>query len=221
MKLPDLSFEKEIFKTQEIIIAIDEAGRGAIAGPLTVSSIAFQINFLKQEKSFQKLKVNDSKKLSETHRESLRDKLEGQFKKYLLHLSNKTIDKIGIQKTFYKALSKIESFWSQTFPNRKIALLIDYFAYKPNSKNVTSFSVKKGDERCFSIAIASIFAKTERDRFLRRLHLKYPSYNFKKNKGYGTKEHLEKILYFGPCQYHRKTFLKKILLKKNNLTVKM
>ncbi len=213
MRLPDFSFERKLFRSVDIIVAIDEAGRGAVAGPLTLGSVCITKRFLQKEKELHTLGVNDSKKIPENLREALRDKLEDKLEKFIVHFSNKTIDKNGIHKAFLLGVKRIEAFWCRKFPKSKMALFIDFFAYQANSKNIKVFSIKKGDEKCLSISIASIFAKTERDRLMRKVHLEYPAYNFRKNKGYGTKEHLEKILKHGLCKYHRKSFLIKLKAK--------
>jgi ribonuclease HII len=86
--------------------------------------------------------------------------------------------------------------------------------YKLNL-SIENQPIVKGDSKCFSIAAASILAKTYRDRLMIELSEKFPEYKFHKNKGYPTREHIEAILKFGPCEIHRKKFLRKIYERKS------
>ena len=211
MILPDFKLEKKLISFHSGLVAIDEAGRGPVAGPLTVASVFINRDVLSYENLFKKLKVRDSKQISENTRENLRKKLNSLVKFYTVHIPNSKIDKLGIQKSFYRAVEKIEEFWTKKIKNWKtLGFLIDFFPYKPKKEKIQVYPIKFGDKKCLSISLASVFAKTERDRLMRKIHKKYPQYNFWKNKGYATKEHLKNIAEYGLCKYHRKTFLKNL-----------
>lgn len=96
----------------------------------------------------------------------------------------------------------------------KIQQKIDYLlvdAITIPQIEINQKAIIKGDSKSISIAAASILAKVERDKIMKEYHKIYPQYNFEKNKGYGTKEHIEALKKYGPCPIHRKTFIEKIL----------
>lgn len=207
--LPNFELELNLSKEFDLIVGIDEVGRGAIAGPLTLCALAIKKSFYENPIFFKNLKVKDSKLLSEVHREKIFEQsIETIFFKKTVMISNKTIDKIGMSLSFKKALEKIEMFYRKVFPSKKILFLIDYYFYKPKYENIFCRPLKNGDRLSFSIALASIHAKVERDNLMKKLHKKLPLYNWHKNKGYGTEEHLSLIKKHGVSKYHRKSFLK-------------
>jgi len=115
------------------------------------------------------------------------------------------IDKINILNATYKAMQIAIS---------KIQQKIDYLlvdAITIPQIEINQKAIVKGDSKSISIAAASILAKVERDKIMKEYHKIYPQYNFEKNKGYGTKEHIEALKKYGPCPIHRKTFIEKIL----------
>ena len=122
----------------------------------------------------------------------------------LISLSEE-IEKINIRNAAYLAMRRAIEKLS---PPADFAL-IDGDAVK--ELDIAHQCVIKGDAKSLSIAAASVLAKVSRDRYITELSDKYPQYNFAKHKGYGTKEHREALLKFGPCEIHRKSFLKKIL----------
>ncbi len=213
--LPDFKIEKRYLEEFDLIIGIDEAGRGPIAGPLTVAAISIKPKFFKLPFIFKRLSVNDSKKLSPQKREKVRKKCIRFLKDYkIVHISNKTIDKKGVSKSFKMAVRKIEEFWQSKYSGKKLLFLVDFYKVKSNYTKTKFLAVKKGDEKSISIALASIFAKTERDNLMIKLHQSYPNYLWNKNKGYATREHIEAIEKFGFSPYHRKSFVLKKPLKK-------
>lgn len=175
---------------------MDEAGRGPLAGPVCV---AIAIMPLEKDKIIEG--INDSKKLSEKKREALFDKIISTAISYHVEfVDENTIDTINILNAtklgMHKCINDIEV--------RPDIVLID--AVKLDT-DIPTKSIIKGDALSYNIACASILAKVSRDKYILSLDEKYPMYNFKKHKGYGTKEHIENLKKFGPCPVHRKTFI--------------
>lgn len=197
------------------VFGIDEAGRGPVAGPLSIACLSFRPEFLHSEKFAEKFKdLNDSKKLSEKKRNLLYKLLTEDENVLYSHvfISNLYIDRFGIAEAIFQGIRKL----TLRFADLPSFYLIDgnYNFEKKFSKSEKRFQYKsyiKGDERIASISGASIIAKVKRDRLLEGLAEKYPEYGFQKNKGYGTKDHMRKIETIGTCRYHRKTFLKSVL----------
>lgn len=207
MIYPNLTEEKKLWKRgYKWIAGIDEAGRGALAGPVFVGVVIINQN-LNFPSNFRHLlkTVKDSKKLSIKKREEVYKLLikEENINWAVSKVSEKVIDKINIKKAteiaIKKALGKI----------KKEKLKIDYLILDGNIKlnlQIPQKSIIKADEKVFSCAAASIIAKVSRDRFMKRIHKKYPSYNFANHKGYGTEFHLKMLKKYGPCQIHRQSF---------------
>ena len=191
-------YENE-FLTQgyNYIAGIDEAGRGPLAGPV-VCAIAMMP--LEKDKIIDG--VNDSKKLSPKVREMLYDKIVNTALAYDIQVvDNNVIDKINI-------LNATKQGMLNCIDNISITpdiVLID--AVKLNSE-IKTVSIIKGDEKSYSIACASILAKVYRDRLMLEMDKKYPQYEFKNHKGYGTQKHIELLKKFGKCDIHRNTFIK-------------
>lgn len=179
------------------IAGVDEAGRGPLAGPVSVAAVIMPLGENDIIEG-----VNDSKKLSEKKREMLYDKIIQKAIAYsVVFIDEKTIDKVNILNATKMGMIKaIENL--KTKPD---VVLID--AVKLDI-NVKTESIIKGDALSYSIACASILAKVSRDRLMLELDKTYPQYNFKKHKGYGTKEHIKNLKEFGPCKIHRQTFIK-------------
>ncbi|HBO48678.1 MAG TPA: ribonuclease HII [Clostridiales bacterium] len=180
----------------KLIAGMDEAGRGPLAGPVCV---AIAIMPLEKDKIIEG--INDSKKLSEKKREALFEKIINTAISYHIEfVDEKTIDNINIMNAtklgMHKCINSIDV--------RPDMVLID--AVKLDT-DIPTKSIIKGDALSYNIACASILAKVSRDRYILSLDEKYPMYNFKKHKGYGTKEHIENLKKYGPCPVHRKTFI--------------
>ncbi|PHR90404.1 MAG: ribonuclease HII [Leeuwenhoekiella sp.] len=173
----------------------DEAGRGCLAGPVTAAAVILPPEFQNQQ-------INDSKLLSTKSREALRTIIENEALCYAIaHVFPEEIDKINILNASIVAMHKaIEKLGPQ--PRH---ILVDGNRFKPYM-TCTHQCIVKGDQKFTAIAAASILAKTERDRYLTDMHKKFPEYNWKKNKGYPTKEHREAIRKFGITPFHRKSF---------------
>ena len=182
-----------------IIAGVDEAGRGPLAGPVVAAAVIIN-------DYFEELKeINDSKKLSEKKREKLYDLILQNCCVGIGVATEKEIDEINILNATFlamrRALEKVENYDIVLVDgNHKIR------EYKGRQQEVI-----KGDGKSLSIAAASIIAKVHRDSLMRDLAGKYPEYKFEKHKGYGTKIHREMIGEHGPCEIHRRSFLKKIL----------
>lgn len=178
-----------------IVCGCDEAGRGALAGPVFAAAVILP-------KKFYHPLLNDSKKISEKTRNLLRVFIEKNAISWAVaKVSPKRIDKINILnasiEAMHKAIKKI---------NYKMDLLIiDGNRFK-DYKKIKHKCIIKGDSKYNSIASASILAKTHRDDYMRKLHENESSFNWSKNKGYPTKEHKLKIKKFGLSKYHRITF---------------
>lgn len=180
----------------KLIAGMDEAGRGPLAGPVCV---AIAIMPLEEDKII--AGVNDSKKLSEKKREDLFEKIKSTAISYHIEfVDNETIDTINIlNATKFGMYSCI-----QNINVKPDIVLID--AVKIDSEIPTK-SIIKGDALSYTIACASILAKVSRDRLMLELDSEYPQYNFKKHKGYGTKEHIENLKKYGASKIHRKSFI--------------
>ena len=181
----------------KLIAGMDEAGRGPLAGPVCV---AIAIMPLEKDKIIEG--INDSKKLSEKKREALFEKIINTAISYHIEfVDEKTIDNINILNAtklgMHKCINSIDV--------RPDMVLID--AVKLDT-DIPTKSIIKGDALSYNIACASILAKVSRDRYILSLDEKYPMYNFKKHKGYGTKEHIELLKKYGPSKIHRKSFIK-------------
>jgi len=198
-----LEYENNLYKKGiKYICGIDEVGRGPLYGPVVACAIVMKKGYFNSE-------VDDSKKLSEKKRESLYDEILENCESYGIGVvSAKEIDKINIleatKKAMYIALSKLD---------KVDHILID--AVKLDKLNIPSTSIIKGDSKSFSIACASIIAKVYRDRILKKDNKKYSEYGFDKNKGYGTKKHIEAIKKYGVLKEHRKSFKPVSLYVKN------
>lgn len=198
----DLNEEKKLFSQgYKLIGALDEAGRGPLAGPVVAACVIFNANIsINNDLN----KVNDSKKLSEKVREKLFELIKENFIEVGVGISDhRTIDRINILQATFLAMKKaISSVKSQ--PD---LIIVDGSAKLPNF-STPQLPYVKGDERIFAIAAASIIAKVTRDRIMREMDKLYPDYGFSQHKGYGTKFHLEKLKQFGPCAIHRLSFNK-------------
>lgn len=189
-----LCFEKKLYKNKiELIGGIDEVGRGPLIGPVVAACVILPKNFYVKE-------INDSKKLSEKKREFLYDIIsKNAISIGIGVVSAQIIDEINIYEATKVAMKEAVN-------NCNIKpeyLLIDAMKLEID---IPFEAIIKGDAKSESIAAASIIAKVTRDRMLIEMDKEYPGYCFKKNKGYGTKEHLKAIEEFGVLDDHRRSF---------------
>jgi ribonuclease HII len=182
----------------------DEAGRGCYAGPVFAAAVILPRNF------YHPL-LNDSKKVSEKNREILKDVIEKIAISWAVaKIEHDEIDKINILKASIKAMHLALS----KLATKPEFLLIDGNRFQKYLQ-IPYQCIIKGDGKFASIAAASILAKTHRDAHMKKLHKKFPAYNWASNKGYGTLDHRNAIAEIGLCKYHRKSF--SILPENNSL----
>jgi ribonuclease HII len=194
LSLPDYSFERRIWKIGKLPAGVDEAGRGPLAGPVVAAAV-----ILPKECEINGL--NDSKKLSHQKREILYHQIKAVAVSIGVGIIEPDeIDRINILRA---ALLAMEIAVKKLNPKPDF-LLID--GNIRTSLLIPQQAVIGGDSTCNSIAAASIIAKVARDLIMDDYHNIHPEYNFKKHKGYPTKEHFEALRKFGPCSIHRKTF---------------
>lgn len=198
----DYEFEKQAISDGFIsVCGVDEAGRGPLAGPVCAAAVILPLDCEIEG-------LNDSKKLSEKKRDALYDIIKEKAVAYSIAMvDEKTIDEINILQATFKAMREAVNGLSV----KPDLALIDG-NQKPQS-GIEERTVVKGDAKSMSIAAASVLAKVTRDRFMLELDEKYPEYQFKKHKGYGTKLHYEALEKYGVSPVHRVTFLKKLFDK--------
>ena len=186
-------FENELYESGiKYIAGIDEVGRGPLVGPVVTAAVILPRDFYDE-------RINDSKKLTEKKRELLYDVImENAISVGIGISSEDVIDDINILEATKKAM--IEAI--NNLSVKPDHLLID--AVKLNV-DIPQTSIIKGDAKSESIAAASIIAKVTRDRMMIELDKEHPEYDFKHNKGYGTKKHIEAIEKYGILKEHRKT----------------
>lgn len=187
-------FETELYnKGINFIAGIDEVGRGPLVGPVLTAAVILPKDFYDE-------RINDSKKLTEKKRELLYDVImENAISVGIGISSEDVIDEINILNATKRAMLEAVNNLSV----KPEHLLID--AVKLNT-DIPQTSIIKGDAKSESIAAASIIAKVTRDRMMVELDKIHPEYDFKHNKGYGTKKHIEAIRKYGIIKEHRKTF---------------
>ncbi len=173
----------------------DEAGRGCLAGPVFAAAVILPLDFDNEH-------LNDSKKLTEKQRYKLRPIIEESALAWaVVAVDNQEIDKVNILNASFLAMNRAVEKLDIT-PGH---LLIDGNRFRTKSK-IPYTCMVKGDGRFYSIAAASVLAKTYRDDFMDKIHQEFPHYHWHKNKGYPTKKHRSGIREFGTSKYHRMSF---------------
>lgn len=178
-----------------LICGVDEAGRGPLAGPVVAAAVI-------PSNDLDITGIRDSKTLTASRRESLRERIENSSTQWALGVVGpEIVDKINIlQATFLAmrmAVGKLKI---------KPDLVVVDGRFEIPKIDIRQKAVVKGDSKELSIAAASILAKTHRDMLMSRLEKRYPGYGFSKHKGYPTKEHISNLEKLGPCPIHRKSF---------------
>lgn len=199
--MPDYEFEKAAVNSGfNCICGVDEAGRGPLAGPVCAAAVILPEGAVIAG-------LDDSKKLTEKKREKLYDIIKQTAVAYSVAYGTlEEIETVNILEATYLAMNRaiegltIKPDFSLIDGNRV-----------PRGIKIPCETIVKGDSKSMSVAAASVLAKVTRDRLMLEYDKKYPEYNFKKHKGYGTKEHTELIKQYGPCEIHRLSFLKNIL----------
>lgn len=199
--MPDFSHEQQIFNQgYSLLGAIDEAGRGPLAGPVVAACVVVDMEFKPERELLDTIK--DSKKLSEKKREELFDIIHELFNEVGVGIcDHTTIDRINILEASFLAMKKAVG----CLKYKPSFIMLDGKFKIPNF-SLNQQAIIRGDERSISIAAASIIAKVTRDRIMRALHDYHPEYGFNQHKGYGTKLHLENLYQHGPCAIHRTSF---------------
>ena len=183
------------YAKEKIEAGCDEAGRGCLAGPVFAAAVILPDDFSHPL-------LNDSKQLSEKQRERLRPLIEKEAVAWAVaSIDNNGIDEINILNAsiaaMHKALDQLDT--------RPEYIIVDGNRFKAYGK-IPHTCIVKGDGKYMSIAAASVLAKTHRDEYMEMLDSRFPEYNWKKNKGYPTQEHRDKIKQFGITAFHRKSF---------------
>jgi len=199
MTLSAFEFERQAIEDgYKIVCGVDEAGRGPLAGAVYAAAVILPVGIVIDG-------LDDSKKLSEKKRDAVFEQIiEKSVSFCIASADEKEIDEMNILNATFLAMKRAISGLS---PAPDIAL-ID--GNRASGFDVPVRTIVGGDGKCPSIAAASILAKVSRDRYMKKMAHKYPEYGFEIHKGYPTKAHRDKILKIGPCDIHRKTFLKKI-----------
>lgn len=195
-----LDYELKLLNSgYDLVIGIDEAGRGPWAGPVSISAYCVSLD------TPQIKKVNDSKKVSKKSRKEVFKTLNTKPHKYYnLLIGNLEIDKEGIGHAIHEGIKNLIRQATRDNKGKKIKFLIDgYFKLK---LDIDYEFITKGDSKIYSIAAASIIAKEVRDEEMCKLALKFPYYGFERNVGYGTREHRNAIEKYGVCEIHRRSF---------------
>lgn len=179
----------------QIIAGVDEAGRGPLAGPVVAASCFFTADISISG-------INDSKLLTPSKRQNIYQKLIASKQVYfgLSIVDHTIIDKINIYQATLRAM--IEAV--DNLKKKPDYLLVDG-PVMPHP-TIPGEAIVKGDQLSRLIAAASIIAKETRDALMMRYHEEWPEYGFDRHKGYGTQEHREAIVKYGPCPIHRRSF---------------
>jgi ribonuclease HII len=199
--MPTFDVENE-YPEVILVCGIDEAGLGAIAGPVVVASCCFKDRDLPMDLLNS---INDSKLLTKNKRESAFEiiSIHPDIDCKVAVIKSDIIDKIGLANAW--KLGVISATASFARMPQSVAYLIDGIR---NVKigDTTTRSIVKGDQKSYSIAAASIIAKVTRDKIMLQIHEQFPEYGFASHVGYGTNLHIENLKKFGPCEHHRKSY---------------
>ena len=198
--MPGLDLEQDIHLTgRQLIAGVDEAGRGPLAGPVVAAAVILPEELSGSEPWLQA--INDSKKLSHRQRVRALELIRANAVAVAVGQQEADdIDALGILPATIQAMMNALS----GLPVQPDYVIFDYIPLKrcPFPYRV----VVKGDSLSYSVAAASIVAKVTRDRWMQRAEGRYPGYGFSRNKGYPTREHLERLRRLGPCLIHRRSF---------------
>ena len=184
-----LDYQNQFYSNEvKLIVGVDEAGRGPLAGPVVAAAVIFPRAYINKE-------INDSKQLSEKKREKLFDEIyKNAIAVGVGIVSAEKIDEINI----YEATKVAMKEAINNLKHKYDLILTDAMKLKGFDRRV--IDIIKGDAKALPIAAASIVAKVTRDRLMNELDNKYPNYGFKKHKGYGTKLHLDALDKYGPIK---------------------
>lgn len=197
VEIDKLKFEREEEQKGHFLIAgMDEVGRGPLAGPVCVACVVMPLDDIIEG-------IDDSKKVSEKKRKLLFEQIKEKAIAYSIEMvDEQTIDQINILQATKLCMKKAV----ENLGLKPDVVLVD--AISSLDIDVPIRGIVKGDALSYSIGCASILAKVTRDEYMVKLAEEYPEYGFEKHKGYGTKVHIEALKEYGPCVYHRLSFLK-------------
>ena len=183
------------YSSYQIEAGTDEAGRGCLAGPVVAAAVILN-------EDFEHPLLNDSKQLTENQRCVLRPFIEQNAMGFAVQFVwQDEIDKINILNASIRAMHRS----LDALQMRPEFIIVDGNRFQ-DYKDIPHRTIVKGDAKYMSIAAASVLAKTYRDAYMEKLHLDFPDYNWKQNKGYPTKQHREAIRKYGLTDFHRKSF---------------
>lgn len=195
-------YEKLAWNNSELVMGIDEAGRGPLCGPLAVGSCVFPVNYENEL-------INDSKKLSEKKRKQLYEIIKKDALYWNVKIVEpRIIDEMNILEATRSAMQELSNEY-------EVSMVLTDAVKIPNEKNIP---IIKGDAKSISIAAASILAKVTRDNIMEELDKKYPEYELKKHKGYPTKRHIELMNEYGVFDIYRFSYspVKNCLKRREN-----
>jgi len=194
--MASMEYENKYYKEgYKVIVGVDEAGRGPLAGPLVIGCVILPFDYTNTD-------INDSKQLSEKKREVLFE----EIRQHAIYIGVKVIDEATIDKlNIYAATKRGMEDLINEIPFKVDVALIDAMKLDLN-KDIINVPLIHGDAISTSIAAASIIAKVTRDHMMYEIDKEYPQYDFKNNKGYGTKKHMEAMEKYGICKYHRLSY---------------
>lgn len=220
----------------ECLIGVDEAGRGALAGPVSAGAVLVTQKFLESNwVANNARRINDSKQLTETERDALWLDFEALMAEQQIHVEVGMADVAEIEKFNILGATKLAMrralegiYPPSAFEHKRepdlFASAEEIAAFEPQVRakvlvdglRLKNFpyphtNVVRGDSRSLCIAMASVVAKVSRDRLMVKLEQEFPGYGFAHHKGYGTEEHREAVLRLGRCRFHRTTFLRKLM----------
>lgn len=207
---PGLKFESKLWKKNFLVCGIDEVGRGAFAGPLTIGGVILKpIDHSDHSaiRTILSLGINDSKLVSPRKRKLIAESVQ-QYILYqsIQYISVKKINAIGVGRANKLGFQMIANDLNNKVGNKDIFFLTDAFTI-PNVEIRQQKNIIHGDQISISIAVASILAKVSRDTYMMGLGEKFPNYGLDRNKGYGTPFHRESIKKYGSCPHHRVAFI--------------
>ncbi|MGV3559830.1 ribonuclease HII [Larkinella arboricola] len=188
------------YNANAIEAGLDEVGRGCLAGPVVAAAVILPNDYTHPV-------LNDSKQLSRSQRERLREELQRDALAWAVaEVSNEEIDQINILKASFLAMHRaLDMIMSRVDGMKPNHLLVDGNRFT-NYPMIPHTCIVKGDTKFLSIAAASVLAKTYRDELMEKLSLEFPHYGWAQNVGYPTPIHRRALLEHGPCQWHRRSF---------------
>lgn len=194
-------FDKNWLDEGKIIVGIDEAGRGPLAGPVVAAAVILDCNNQIEG-------INDSKRLTSTKREKLYQQITEKAIGWAVGIASpEEIDRVNILEATFLAMKRA----IEKIQKNVDLILVDGNRTIPFLEKEKQIAIIKGDGKSASIAAASIIAKVTRDKIMMEYHNLYPLYRFDLHKGYGTELHLEMIRRYGVCEIHRRSFCENII----------